>query len=210
MQKINYENKMLEQLKTLHGEKKKLLIHACCGPCSSSVLEYLKEYFNIDIYFYNPNITEVKEYRERLEELHVFLQRIGYSMDVIEGRYNVREDFFKKIKGFEEEPETGKRCRICYEIRMRETVKKAKKEGYDYFATVLSISPLKNATWINEIGEKLEREYEIPFLYADFKKKNRYLRSVELSKEYNLYRQEYCGCIFSKLEQQKKKEEREE
>lgn len=209
MGKINYDQKMEEQLQSLPEEKKKLLIHSCCGPCSSSVLEYLKEYFDIDIYFYNPNITEREEYEDRLEEMKVFLERIGYSMPVLEGTYDVKKDFFEQVKGLEKEPETGERCRACYEIRMRESARKAKEEGYDYFSTVLSISPLKKANWINEIGERLEKEYGVSFLYGDFKKKNRYLRSVELSKEYGLYRQEYCGCIFSKLEQEKKKKERE-
>lgn len=210
MAKVNYDQKMEEELNHLKGERKKLLIHSCCGPCSSSVLEYLKEYFDISVYFYNPNITEQKEYQDRLEELHLFLKKIGYAMPVLEGEYEVQRDFFSVVKGLEAEPETGERCRVCYELRMRETARKAKEEGYDYFSTVLSISPLKKADWINEIGEALEEEYGISFLYGDFKKKNRYLRSIELSKEYGLYRQEYCGCIFSKLEQEKRKKEREQ
>lgn len=209
MGKTNYDQRMEEQLKTLGGEKKKLLIHSCCGPCSSSVLEYLKEYFDMTIYFYNPNITEQREYEDRLEEMYTFLENIGYSIPVLRGEYEVQRDFFHQVKGLEKEPEMGERCRVCYELRMREAARKAKEEGYDYFGTVLSISPLKNATWINEIGEALEEKYGVSFLRGDFKKKNRYLRSIELSKEYGLYRQEYCGCIFSKVEQEKKKKERE-
>lgn len=209
MAKINYDSKMEEQLQKLQGERKTLLLHACCGPCSSSVLEYLKEHFQIEVYFYNPNITEREEYEARLQELELFLEKIAYNIPVKEGEYEVKRDFFDVIRGLEEEPETGKRCKLCYELRMRETAKKAKEEGYDYFSTVLSISPLKNAAWINEIGEKLQQEYGISFLYGDFKKKNRYLRSIVLSKEYGLYRQEYCGCIFSKLERERKQKERE-
>lgn len=209
MGKTNYDQRMEEQLKTLGGEKKKLLIHSCCGPCSSSVLEYLKEYFDMTIYFYNPNITEQREYEDRLEEMYTFLENIGYSIPVLRGEYEVQRDFFHQVKGLEKEPEMGERCRVCYELRMREAARKAKEEGYDYFGTVLSISPLKNAAWINEIGEALEEKYGVSFLRGDFKKKNRYLRSIELSKEYGLYRQEYCGCIFSKVEQEKKKKERE-
>lgn len=208
MGKMNYDQKMEEQLKALQGERKKLLIHSCCGPCSSSVLEYLKEYFDITIYFYNPNITEQREYQDRLREMHSFLERIGYSIPVLQGEYEVQRDFFYQVKGLEKEPETGERCRICYELRMKEAARKAREGGYDYFSTVLTISPLKNAAWINEIGEKLEEKYGVSFLHGDFKKKNRYLRSIELSREYGLYRQEYCGCIFSKLEQEKKKKER--
>ncbi len=207
--KENYDKKMEEQLKALQGERKKLLIHSCCGPCSSSVLEYLKDYLDIDVYFYNPNITEKEEYETRLEELKIFLDKIQFPMKVVEGEYEVRRDFFEKIKGLEKEPETGARCKVCYELRMEEAARKAKEEGYDYFTTVLSISPMKNATWINEIGEKLEEKYKIPFLHGDFKKKNRYLRSIQLSKEYGMYRQEYCGCIFSKLEREEKLKERE-
>src|SRR3712207_3229704 len=117
-------------------------------------------------------------------------------MKVLEGKYEVQKDFLEKIKGLEQEPETGARCKVCYALRMEEAARKAKEEGYDYFTTVLSISPMKNATWINEIGEDLEQKYNISFLHGDFKKKNRYLRSIQLSKEYGMYRQEYCGCIF--------------
>lgn len=207
--KVNYDLKMEEQIKGLEGEKKSLLIHSCCGPCSSSVLEYLKEYFETDVYFYNPNITEAEEYEDRLQEMKEFLKKSNYPMEVMEGEYEVKRDFFEKVRGFEGEKEGGERCRICYELRMREAARKAKEEGYDYFSTVLSISPLKNAAWINEIGAKLEEEYGVAFLYGDFKKKNRYLRSIELSKVYNMYRQEYCGCIFSKLEQEKRRKEKE-
>ncbi|MDK4491949.1 epoxyqueuosine reductase QueH [Fusobacterium necrophorum] len=189
--KENYDQKMEEQLKSLQGERKKLLLHSCCGPCSSSVLEYLKDYLEIDVYFYNPNITEREEYETRLEELKLFLKKIEFPMQVLEGKYEVQKDFLEKIKGLEQEPETGARCKICYALRMEEAARKAKEEGYDYFTTVLSISPMKNAAWINEIGESLEQKYGISFLHGDFKKKNRYLRSIQLYREYGMYRQVY-------------------
>ena len=207
--KENYDKKMEEQLQSLQGEKKKLLIHSCCGPCSSSVLEYLKDYLDIDVYFYNPNITEKEEYETRLEELKLFIQKIQFPMKVLEGKYEVQKDFLEKIKGLEQEPETGARCKVCYALRMEEAARKAKEEGYDYFTTVLSISPMKNATWINEIGEDLEQKYNMSLLHGDFKKKNRYLRSIQISKEYGMHRQESCGCIFSTLEREPKKKARE-
>ena len=210
--KINYDLKMEEILKEIResGERKRLLIHSCCGPCSSSVLEYLKDYFKIDIYFYNPNITFDYEYYARIVEQKEMLEKLEWDMNVIEGMYDPKEDFFKKIKGLENEPEGGARCYSCYDIRIGETAKKAKEEGYDFFTTVLSISPMKNVNYINEIGEKYSKEYEIPFLFADFKKKNRYLRSVQISKELDMYRQEYCGCVFSKVEIEKRDREKEE
>ena len=210
--KINYDLKMEEILKEIResGERKRLLIHSCCGPCSSSVLEYLKDYFKIDIYFYNPNITFDYEYYARIVEQKEMLEKLEWDMNVIEGMYDPKDDCFKKIKGLENEPEGGARCYSCYDIRIGETAKKAKEEGYDFFTTVLSISPMKNVNYINEIGEKYSKEYEIPFLFADFKKKNRYLRSVQISKELDMYRQEYCGCVFSKVEKEKRDREKEE
>ena len=210
--KINYDLKMEEILKEIResGERKRLLIHSCSGPCSSLVLEYLKDYFKIDIYFYNPNITFDYEYYARIVEQKEMLEKLEWDMNVIEGMYDPKEDFFKKIKGLENEPEGGARCYSCYDIRIGETAKKAKEEGYDFFTTVLSISPMKNVNYINEIGEKYSKEYEIPFLFADFKKKNRYLRSVQISKELDMYRQEYCGCVFSKVEKEKRDREKEE
>jgi len=185
--KVNYDLKMEEILKeiTESGKKKRLLIHSCCGPCSSSVLEYLKEFFQIDIYFYNPNITFDYEYLARMDEQKEMLEKLDYDMNVIEGVYNPKEDFFEKIKGLENEKEGGQRCYSCYDIRIGETAKKAKEEGYDF-------------------------EYDIPFLFADFKKKNRYLRSVQISKELNMYRQEYCGCVFSKVEKEQRDREKAE
>lgn len=210
--KINYDLKMEDIIKevTKTKEKKRLLIHSCCGPCSSAVLEYLNEFFKIDIYFYNPNITISYEYNLRIVEQKEMIEKLNYEMNVIEGEYNPKDDFFNKIKGLEDEKEGGKRCYSCYDIRIGETARKAKEENYDFFTTVLSISPMKNVNYINEIGEKYSKEYGIPFLYADFKKKNRYLRSIQISKDLNMYRQDYCGCVFSKLERENYEKEKAE
>lgn len=210
--KINYDLKMEDIIKevTKTKEKKRLLIHSCCGPCSSAVLEYLNEFFKIDIYFYNPNITITYEYNLRIVEQKEMIEKLNYEMNVIEGEYNPKDDFFNKIKGLEDEKEGGKRCYSCYDIRIGETARKAKEENYDFFTTVLSISPMKNVNYINEIGEKYSKEYGIPFLYADFKKKNRYLRSIQISKDLNMYRQDYCGCVFSKLERENYEKEKAE
>lgn len=175
--------------------KPKLLLHSCCAPCSTYVLERLKEHFDISLYYYNPNIHPQEEYIIRLEELKDYVKR--YDMAVVEEMYDSRV-FFEAVKGFENEPEKGKRCYICYQLRMEETAQKAKQLGYDYFGTVLSISPHKNADWINQIGESLALKYGIHYLYADFKKENGFKASVAISNDNNLYRQDYCGCIFSK------------
>lgn len=208
--KINYEILMEQQLKEIEktGIKPKLLLHSCCAPCSSAILEFLQNYFDITVYFYNPNITFEEEYYKRLNEQREYHEKRGYSIKVIEGNYNPKEDFFKQVKGLEDRKEGGERCFKCYTLRMETTAQKAKELGFDYFSTVLSISPLKNAQWINEIGEKLSEKYGIKFLNGDFKKKNRYLRSTEISREYELYRQDYCGCVFSKMEREVKEKEK--
>lgn len=208
MIKINYDLKMQNILDELKKENKKpkLLLHSCCAPCCSTVIELLKEYFDITIFYYNPNITENEEYHKRFEEMVDYIGKREYSIPVEEGRYNPKEDFFEKIKGLEDKKEGGERCYKCYHLRMRETAEKAKAEGYDYFTTALSISPMKNSAWINEIGEDLEKEYGIKYLYGDFKKKGRYVESIKISKDYDLYRQDYCGCIFSKLERKAKEQ----
>lgn len=200
--KKNYDLLMNEQIKKIKelNIKPKLLLHTCCAPCSSMVIETLKEVFDITIYFYNPNITESDEYFLRFEEMKKYILDIGEDIKVIEGRYNPREDFFEKVKGFETCREGGERCRLCYRLRMSETAKFAKENGFDYFTTALSISPLKNSTWINEIGVELSDIYSVDFLFGDFKKKGRYQESIKISREHNLYRQDYCGCIFSKVE----------
>ena len=195
--KENYQLK-LESILNEIDSPKKLFLHSCCGPCSSYVIEYLSNYFEITIYYYNPNISEKTEFNKRLEEQKRIVRELPtkYKVDVIEGNFD-NDRYEEIIKGLENEPEGGSRCYKCYKLRMEETAKMAKKLGYDYFTTTLSISPYKNANWINEIGEELEKEYDIKYLYADFKKKNGYKRSIELSRIYNLYRQDYCGCKYS-------------
>lgn len=186
--------------------KQKMLLHICCAPCSSYVLELLENEYDITIFFYNPNITPESEYVKRLDELKNFVAKAPFAggVEILEDEYNP-DLFFQTAKGMEEEPEKGKRCYKCYEMRMRRTAEYAKKYGYDLFTTTLSISPHKNAAWLNEIGERLAGEFSINYLYSDFKKKNGYARSIQLSKEYNLYRQDYCGCVFSKSEADNRK-----
>lgn len=195
---MNYQLKLEEILKQIEGTPK-LLLHACCGPCSSYVLEYLSNYFEITILYYNPNIYPNIEYQRRLNELKEFLSKINYKNPVklVETRYEPIE-FYNSVKGLELLGEKSKRCYECYKLRLEEAAKYAKEHNFDYFTSTLSISPYKVSEWINEIGEILESKYKINYLYADFKKNNGYKRSLELSKEYNLYRQEYCGCSFSK------------
>ena len=195
---MNYQLEMDKILESLDS-KKRLLLHACCEPCSSYVLEYLTNYFDITILYYNPNIYPKEEFDKRFEELTKLIKELPHSnsIELIEGRYDYN-DFLNIAKGREHIPEGGERCFKCYELRMREAAEYAKNNNYDYFTTTLSISPYKNSNKLNEIGELLEKELGIKYLYADFKKKNGYKRSIELSKEYNLYRQDYCGCIYSK------------
>lgn len=200
---VNYQeilDKILEGLK----EKKRLLLHACCAPCSSYVLEYLSNYFDITIYYYNPNIAPDLEYNRRMNELKRFLNefKTKNKVEFIEEEYNPN-NFYTAISGLEHMGEKSPRCYKCYELRMDKAARYAKENGFDYFTTTLSISPYKNSTWINVIGEKLQDKYDIKYLYADFKKRNGYKRSLELSKEYNLYRQDYCGCIYSKEAREK-------
>lgn len=199
---MNYDKLMEEQIST-SNEGSTLLLHACCAPCSSAVLERLSNFFKITIIYYNPNITEEKEYLKRLEELKNFIKKLKtkYPINIIDTRYDPKE-FFTIAKGLEKEKERGKRCYECYKLRLEETAKVAKKQGFDFFTTTLTLSPYKNTTWLNEIGEELSKKYQASYLYSDFKKKNGYKRSIELSKEYNLYRQDYCGCIYSKLERE--------
>ena len=201
MTKINYQKQLDTLLENLDrtGPKPVLLLHVCCAPCSSYVLEYLTEYFDITVLFYNPNITPETEYLKRIRELQRLIRDAGYSDRVrfIEGDYDPSL-FFTMAEGMEDLPEHSQRCYHCYELRMREAAAKAAELGADYFTTTLSISPHKNAEWINEIGQRLAGEYGVPHLPSDFKKRSGYLRSIELSRQYDLYRQDYCGCIFSK------------
>lgn len=173
----------------------RLLLHSCCGPCSSRCLETLKEKFAVTVLYYNPNITDRAEYEKRKGEQIRLLRETGWA-DFLDCDYDPAA-FFSAVKGLEEEKEGGARCYCCYELRLAETARVAAEKGFAFFCTTLSVSPHKNAQWINEIGERLDKEYGVQWLYSDFKKQNGYLRSVELAKEYHLYRQNYCGCVFS-------------
>lgn len=203
---MNYQKELDKIIEGLE-ETPKLLLHSCCAPCSSYVLEYLSSFFQITIFFYNPNITEETEYRKRVEEQKRLIDALNRQESIknpiafLEGAYH-KEDFFAIAKGLEQVKEGGERCFRCYELRLREAAKVAKEKDFDYYTTTLTISPLKNADKLNEIGRKLEEELQIPFLPSDFKKKNGYKRSVELSQEYGLYRQDYCGCIYSKMQRE--------
>lgn len=178
-----------------------LLLHACCAPCSSYCLEYLSQYFSITVFFYNPNVYPEEEYSVRADEIRRLIAESEYKnpVSLIEGDSDPKE-FYGTVKGMENEKEGGIRCFSCYELRLSKTAEKAKEMGFDYFTTTLSISPLKNAEKINEIGEKIAEETGVRHLPSDFKKKNGYKRSIELSREHNLYRQNYCGCVYSKKE----------
>lgn len=181
------------------GRHPSLLLHACCAPCSSYVLEYLSKYFDITLFFYNPNISPEEEYRFREAELARLVGEMGLSEEIkiVCGKYEP-ERFWELSRGLENLPEGGARCAKCYDLRLSETASHALRHGYDFFTTTLSISPYKNAEWLNEIGEAKAREYGVRYLTSDFKKRNGYKRSCELSQIYGLYRQDYCGCEFSK------------
>ena len=197
---INYQ-KELETIIAKHqraGEIPTLFLHSCCAPCSSYVLEYLSDYFYITVFYYNPNIYPDEEYFKRVEEQKQFIKRFPakYPIQFVEGRFD-KERFYQMAKGLEHVPEGGERCFRCYELRLREAAEYASSHHMDYFTTTLSISPLKNAQKLNEIGLALAEECGVNYLVSDFKKKNGYKRSVELSREYGMYRQDYCGCIYS-------------
>ena len=202
---INYQKKLDEIIEGLDG-RKRLLMHACCAPCSSYVLEYLTKYFDIDLFYYNPNISPYSEYEKRISELKRLITEMPLNGNtaIIDGKYDP-ERFADIANGLETLPEGGERCFKCYRLRMEEAAKTASEQGYDYFTTTLSISPHKNAEKINEIGQELEQKYRVKYLYADFKKRDGYKRSIQLSREYELYRQNYCGCIYSKTAAEKQK-----
>lgn len=182
-----------------------LLLHSCCGPCSTSVLELLSDYFKVTLLYYNPNIYPREEYYKRLEEQKKVLEKVNgrFEIKFLEGRYDPAE-YFDAVKGVEQLPEGSQRCFNCYELRLKEAAEFAKNLNMDYFATTLSVSPYKNAQIINELGEKIAQEYEVKHLPNDFKKKDGYKKSVELSKKWNIYRQDYCGCPFSKREEEER------
>ena len=210
MNKRNYL-KELDDIIKCQEKPKTLFLHSCCAPCSSYVLEYLSKYFEITVFYYNPNISPESEYRNRVREIQRLIREneknYENKVSFIEGSYDP-EVFYEMARGMEDLPERGKRCYHCYELRMRESAKMAAEMGADYYTTTLSISPYKNAVWINEIGERLAEEYGIAHLPSDFKKRNGYKRSIDLSEQFGLYRQDYCGCIYSKLEREKQKNER--
>lgn len=175
---------------------KKLLLHSCCGPCSTAVIERLQDEYDITIFYYNPNIYPEKEYLYRKSEQIRYLSLINSNIKVIDCDYDY-EKFLNAVKGFEKEKEGGSRCLKCFYLRLEETAKYAKENNYDIFTTTLSVSPYKNAKLLNEIGNELQQKYDIEYLVSDFKKKDGYLRSIQLSKQYEIYRQHYCGCEFS-------------
>lgn len=201
VQKINYQKELEKTLKQLEAEQKipTLLLHSCCAPCSSYVLGYLSEYFKITVFYYNPNIYPESEYTKRILEQQNLIRGMKFRNPVsfLAGKYD-KEKFYAMATGMENLREGGARCMKCYELRLRETAEQAAAGGFDYFTTTLSISPLKNAQKLNEIGIRVGEACGVKYLLSDFKKKNGYKRSIELSKEYGLYRQDYCGCEFSR------------
>ncbi len=205
MPKPNYQlelDRTLQKL-SLANKRPSLLLHACCAPCSSYVLEYLTQYFDITVFYYNPNISPENEYLHRVSEIKRLISEMCPSVNFIEGRYEP-EKFYEMAKGLENEPERGARCLKCYRMRLEESAAVAKENKFDYFTTTLSISPQKDSIVLNSIGKEISEKYDIPYLFSDFKKKGGYKRSIELSAQFHLYRQNFCGCIFSKMQSQKK------
>lgn len=210
MQKKNYQI-MLEKLisEIPEGKVPRLLLHSCCAPCSSYCLEYLSQYFSITLLFYNPNISPKEEFDKRTEELRRLVSQLPmkHPAEVVVPEYRP-EEFYSAVKGMENLPEGGERCFVCYRLRLQKAAQYAAQNGFDYFCSTLSISPMKNAAKLNEIGEELSEIYPVRLLPSDFKKKGGYLRSIELSREYGLYRQNYCGCVFSKQESRRREQEK--
>lgn len=199
--KVNYQlllDSTLQQI-TKSNRRPRLLLHACCAPCSSYVLEYLTHYFDITVFFYNPNISPEEEYRHRVSELQRLIREMCPSVQLLEGRYEP-EKFYAMAKGLEHEPERGRRCHQCYRMRLTESALAAKNGGFDYFTTTLSISPQKDSAVLNRIGREISEQTGVPYLFSDFKKRGGYKRSIELSAAFGLYRQNFCGCIYSKQE----------
>ena len=199
--RVNYQAQLDGILSRLEEEKRvpTLLLHSCCAPCSSYVLEYLSRYFSITVFYYNPNISPREEYEKRVQEIRRLIREmpVEHPVAFLEGKYEP-ERFYQVTKGLESAPEGGERCFLCYRLRLSEAARAAVEGGFDYFTTTLSISPLKSAAVLNEIGQELAEIYRVPHLPSDFKKRNGYKRSIELSEEYHLYRQNYCGCVFSR------------
>lgn len=199
MQEIIEKNQELEIVPTL-------LLHTCCAPCSSAVIERLSKYFRITVFYYNPNIEPLEEYLKRKEEQKRFLSEVTtpYPISFLDCDYE-HEEFIQLSKGLENEKEGGPRCLKCYRLRLLKTALKARELHFDYFGTSLTVSPYKNAQALNQIGEELQKKFNVKYLYSDFKKRNGYKRSIELSKDYHLYRQDYCGCSFSKAQREQEK-----
>ena len=209
----NYTKELERLIQKLQQEGKvpRLLLHACCAPCSSAVLEYLSQYFAITLLYYNPNIAPLEEYQKREAELRRLVSQMKFihPVELLPCQYD-GQAFVQAARGLEGEPEGGKRCEACFRLRLRYAAQEAARLRFDYYTTTLSISPIKNAPLLNQLGEEIGREFGVAHLPSDFKKKDGYKRSVQLSKEYDLYRQDYCGCAFSKAQRQREKEEREE
>lgn len=209
--KQNYQLLLDEEIKKLQGENKvpKLFLHSCCAPCSSYVLEYLSDFFHITVFYYNPNIYPDEEYFKRVAEQKAFIEKFPaqYPIAFVEGDFD-KDRFYAVTRGLEQEPEGGARCKECFALRLEAAARYAKEMEMDYFTTTLSISPLKNAALLNELGQQIGERYGVKYLVSDFKKRDGYKRSVELSAMYDMYRQEYCGCVFSYQERQRQKEER--
>ena len=209
----NYAKELERLIQKLQQEGKvpRLLLHACCAPCSSAVLEYLSQYFAITLLYYNPNIAPLEEYQKREAELRRLISQMKFThpVELLPCHYD-GQAYVQAARGVEGEPEGGKRCEACFRLRLRYAAQEAARLRFDYYTTTLSISPMKNAPLLNQLGEEIGREFGVAHLPSDFKKKDGYKRSVQLSKEYDLYRQDYCGCAFSKAQRQREKEEREE
>lgn len=218
---MNYQKQLEELILQNENSRKKLLLHSCCAPCSSYVLEYLREYFDITVFFYNPNISSSIEYEKRMQEeirlIEAYNEQVRNGnfenmnstrkaglIQIIEAEYEPSK-FYEAVKGYEDLGEGSIRCRKCFELRLGESAKVAKNRGFDYFTTTLTISPLKNAEWLNEIGAFWGEKEGILFLPSDFKKKDGYKRSIQLSKDFGLYRQDFCGCAFSKAEMEQRR-----
>lgn len=193
----NYQREMEAEIEALMGSRPTLLLHSCCGPCSSAVIERLCQHFQVTVYYYNPNIEPEAEYRHRLAEQERLLKLLPGDAQMLSCDYD-HAAFAAFAEEMAQEPEGGKRCLRCFELRLRKTAQAAAEQGYAYFTTTLSVSPHKNAEILNQIGQAAGEKYGVKYLMADFKKKNGYLRSLQLSREYGLYRQDYCGCLYSR------------
>ena len=205
MNKVNYQKELDKLIEKLEQTKEvpRLFLHSCCAPCSSYVLEYLSEHFAITVFYFNPNIAPEEEYRKRVEEQKRLVEQLPavYPIQFLEGRYEP-EEFYSRVRGLEKEPEGGARCRVCFELRLEEAARLAAEGGYDYYTTTLSISPLKNAQVLADVAIKMGEKWGVAWLPSDFKKKEGYKRSIQLSSEYDLYRKNYCGCVFSRQKEE--------